>query len=61
MLEVVVFAVVLVLAQLVSGFIIMGLFLNEKFIKYYMKKMAKLMKGLEEDLEEIYYGEDEED
>ena len=53
MLEVIVFAVVLVAAQIVGGFVIMNLMMSEKFMKYYTKKMMKLMKDLEEDLDDL--------
>ena len=53
MLEIIVFAVALVAAQIIGGFAMLALMMNEKFIKYYTKKMIKLMKNLEKDLEDI--------
>lgn len=53
MLEVIVFAVVLVAAQIIGGFAIMSLMMNEKFIKHYTKKMFKVMVDLNEELDEM--------
>lgn len=47
MLEVIVFAVVLVFAQIVGEFIMMGLIMSEPFMKYYTKKIIKTMKDME--------------
>lgn len=53
MLEIIVFAVVLVAAQIIGGFVIMNLMMSEKFLKYYTKKMIKLMKDFNEEFDDI--------
>jgi hypothetical protein len=53
MLELIVFALVLVVAQMVGGILLMTILLSEKFIKYYTKKFVKTMKGLEDFYEEL--------
>ena len=52
MLEMAVFAVTLVAAQLVAGLIMLKLFTSEKFIKKYIKLSAKVAQEINEEMEE---------
>ena len=52
MLEAIVFAITLVISQLVAGFIIMELFMSEKFISYWMKIYIKLIESISNELME---------
>jgi len=53
MLEVIVFALVLVGAQMVGGLILMSVLMSEKFLKHYSKKVLKTMKNMEQFYEEL--------
>lgn len=53
MLEIIVFAVVFVAAQVLAGFVIMNIVMSEKFIKYYTKMMFKVMSDLEKEFENL--------
>ena len=52
MLEIVLFAMALVVSQIIGGLIIMDLMMSEKFVKRYTKKMMKIMKEVEDDMYE---------
>lgn len=51
MMEVIVFAITLVVAQILGGFIMMKLFMNPKFIKKFMKDYFKLIEELSEEMD----------
>lgn len=53
MLEMMVFAVTLVVANMLAFVVLMAMMFNERFIKWYMKKVFKLMKDSEKMLEEL--------
>lgn len=53
MLEVVVFGVAVVVAQIVAGFAMLKLFTSKAFLKRYTKKYFKLIAELEEEIEEM--------
>lgn len=53
MLEVVVFAVVLVVSQVLAGFAIMHIMFSKGFIKYYSKKMMTVMEDIQEEMEKM--------
>lgn len=53
MLEMVVFALVLVGAQIVGGFIMMSIMMSKPFMKYFMKYYMKLVKELTNYYEEL--------
>lgn len=50
MLEMVVFAITLVVAQSLAGLIIMKVFMNKRFIKKYAKMTAKVAKEIEDEM-----------
>lgn len=52
MLEVVVFGIVVVVAQIVAGFAMLKLFTSKAFLKRYTKKYMNLIAELEEDMAE---------
>lgn len=54
MLEVIVFAVVLVLAQMIGGFAMMHIMMTKGFMKRYTKKMAKMMEEIQEEMLDEY-------
>lgn len=54
MLEVIVFAVVLVVAQMLAGFAMMHIMFSKGFMKYYSKKMMEIMEGVQEEMEEKF-------
>jgi hypothetical protein len=58
MLEMAVFAVVFVIAQIISGLLIMKLMTSERFMKYYTKKSIKLVKDVTDYYEELLFEED---
>lgn len=53
MMEMVVFAITLVTAQLIAGIAMMAVFMSKPFIKYYYKKIIRLVKDIEEMVEEM--------
>ena len=53
MLDMILFAVIFVAVQMIGGFIMMNLIMSGPFMKMYMKKMFKLMKSLEDDIEDL--------
>ena len=52
MIEVVVFAVSFVVAQLAAGLILFKLFTSEKFIRKYIKLSAKMAQEINEEMED---------
>jgi hypothetical protein len=58
MLEMVVFALVLVIAQIAGGFIMLNILMSEKFMGYYMKKTMKIMGSTESYYEDLFKDED---
>ena len=57
MLELIVFALVLVTAQVVAGFVMLGIMFSDKFVKYYAKKAMKMAQTLTEEMEKNLYEE----
>lgn len=57
MMEMVVFAVTLVVAQVLAGIALLAVFMNRSFIKFYYKRIIRMMKDVEDIVEEM---EDEE-
>ena len=53
MLEMMVFAVTFVVANLLTVIATLAIMFNERFIKWYMKKFFKIMKDSEKMLEEL--------
>lgn len=51
MLYVIVFAVTLVVSQLVAGLIVLGLYTNPRIMKWIYKRTFKMMSELEEDMD----------
>lgn len=60
MLEVIVFAVVLVAAQMLGGFAMMHIMFSRGFMKYYTKKMTKMVEEIQEEMMEEHFKKDEE-
>lgn len=54
MMEVIVFALTLVAAQIVGGFIAMRLIMNKKFVKKFATDYAKLTVEIAQELEEEF-------
>lgn len=52
MLELIVFALVLVAAQTVGGFVMLSIMFSDKFAKYYAKKMVRMTNVIQEEMEE---------
>jgi hypothetical protein len=52
MLELIVFALVLVAAQTVGGFVMLSIIFSDKFAKYYAKKMVRMTNVIQEEMEE---------
>lgn len=48
MMEMVVFAITLVVAQLLAGIVLLAVFMNRNFIKFYYKRIVRMMKDVEE-------------
>lgn len=57
MLEVIVFAVVLVVAQAITGFVVMHIMFSKGFMKYYMKKVMDIMEYSQEEMEKKFMGD----
>ncbi len=55
MLEIIVFALVLVAAQTTAGFVMLGIMFSDKFVKYYAKKAMKMTQTLTEEMEKNLY------
>lgn len=55
MLEIIVFALVLVAAQTTAGFVMLGIMFSDKFVKYYAKKAMKMTQTLQEEMEKNLY------
>ena len=51
MMEMVVFAITLVVAQLLAGIVLLAVFMNRNFIKFYYKRIVRMMKDVLEDEE----------
>ena len=58
MLEVIVFAIVLVISQMVAGLIFMELFMSEKFIKHWVRRYIKLINKVQDELMKDYEEEE---
>lgn len=56
MIEVVVFAVTFVVAQLVAGLFLFKLFTSEKFIRRYVKLSAKITNEIAKEMEDKLWG-----
>lgn len=54
MLEIIVFAVVLVAAQVLAGFAVMHIMFSKGFMKYYMKKVMEIMEYSQEEMEKKF-------
>lgn len=48
MMEMVVFAITLVVAQVLAGITLLAVFMNRSFIKFYYKRIVRMMKDVEE-------------
>ena len=53
MLEMVVFAVTLVVAQTAAAIALMAVFMSRRFIKYYYKQVMRIIKDVEDIVEEM--------
>lgn len=58
MMEVIVFAVVLVVSQVLAGFAVMHIMMSKGFMKYYTKKMMKMMEEIQEEMLDEYLDKD---
>lgn len=57
MLEVIVFALVLVAAQMLAGFLMLRIMFSDKFVSYYAKKTMKMTQKIQEEFEENLYND----
>jgi hypothetical protein len=53
MLEMLMFAVIFTVVQVIGGFIVMGLMMSKPFMKMFIKKYTSLAKDLMEEMDEL--------